>query len=295
MRKKIAVIGGNGQLGSDVVEAFSAGADVRALGHGDVELAALDSVAACLRGFHPDVVVNTAAMHHVENCERDPARAYAVNAIGARNLAEVTRELGATLVQVSTDYVFGEQKLGEQKNVPYTEADLPQPLNVYGNSKLAGEYFVRAGNEKHVVLRTSALYGHQPCRAKGKNFVERMLELGRERGEVRVTASEMVSPTSTRDLAGQIVGLTEAGAYGLYHATAEGSCSWHEFACEIFVATGLAVRCVPAGPGEFPAKVPRPAYSVLENTGLKRAGLNRFRHWREGLHAYLEHRRNLVA
>jgi dTDP-4-dehydrorhamnose reductase len=284
MKRKIAVIGGNGQLGSDVVAAFAGGGEVCALTHQDLELSALDSVAASLGALHPDIVVNTAAMHHVENCELDPERAYAINAVGARNLAAVTGDLGAVLIHVSTDYVFD-----GLKNSPYTEADLPLPLNVYGNSKLAGEYFVRAGNERHIVLRTSALYGREPCRAKGgNNFVELMLRLGRERGEVRVVASETVSPTSTRDLARQIVTLSDAGACGLYHATAEGSCSWHEFACEIFAAAGLSVRCLVAGPNEFPAKVPRPAYSVLENARLNQAGLNRFRHWREGLHAYLE-------
>jgi dTDP-4-dehydrorhamnose reductase len=284
MKKIVAVIGGNGQLGSDVVEAFTGSGEVYALSHQDLELTSRDSIAACLRQLHPNVVVNTAAMHHVENCEREPERAYAVNAVGARNLASVTQELGALLIHVSTDYVFD-----GRKQVPYTEGDLPLPLNVYGNSKLAGENFVRTGNEKHIVLRTSALYGRQPCRAKGgSNFVDLMLRLGRERGEVRVVASETTTPTSTRDLARQIVVLGDAGVYGLYHATAEGSCSWHEFACEIFSAAGLMVRCVVAGPEEFPAKVPRPAYSVLENAKLKQAGLNRFQHWREGLHAYLE-------
>jgi dTDP-4-dehydrorhamnose reductase len=291
VKRKIAVIGGNGQLGSDVVEAFAGGAEVYSLTHQEVELSTLDSVATCLRALQPDVVVNTAAMHHVENCERDPGRAYAVNAVGARNLAVVTQDLGAVLVHVSTDYVFD-----GRKGSPYTEADLPRPLNVYGNSKLAGEHFVRTGNEKHIILRTSALYGRQPCRAKGgSNFVELMLRLGRERGEVRVVASERVSPTSTRDLARQIVALRAAGARGLFHATAEGSCTWHEFACAIFAAAGLPVRCLAAGPDEFPAKVPRPLYSVLENAKLKQAGLNQFRHWGEGVHAYLEQTRAAVA
>jgi dTDP-4-dehydrorhamnose reductase len=290
-KKKIVVIGGNGQLGSDVVEAFAGNGEVYSLTHQDLELSALDSVATCLRRLRPDVVVNTAAMHDVENCERDPERAYAVNAVGARNLATVTQNLGALLIHVSTDYVFD-----GRKESPYTEDDLPLPLNVYGNSKLAGEYFVRSGNEKHVVLRTSALYGRQPCRAKGgNNFVDLMLRLGRERGGVRVVASERVSPTSTQDLARQIVTISQAGAYGLFHATAEGSCSWHEFACEIFAAAGLPVRCLVAAPNEFPAKVPRPAYSVLENAKLKQAGLNHFRHWREALHAYLEQTCTAVA
>jgi dTDP-4-dehydrorhamnose reductase len=236
-------------------------------------------------------VVNTAAMHHVEHCEMNPERAYAVNAIGARNLAEVTQDLAATLIHVSTDYVFD-----GSKDSPYTEEDPPLPLSVYGNTKLAGEYFVRTGNPKHIVLRTSALYGRHPCRAKGgNNFVDLMLRLGRERGEVRVVANEVVTPTSTRELAQQIVALSEARAYGLFHASAEGECSWHAFAQAIFLLANVLVRCPIAGPGEFPAKVPRPSYSVLENARLKQSGLNRFRDWQEGLRIYLEQTRAVVA
>jgi dTDP-4-dehydrorhamnose reductase len=291
LTRKIAVIGGNGQLGRDLVEAFAGRAEVCPLTHQQLEIASVDAVAQCLRALHADVVVNTAAMHHVEGCESDPGRAFAVNAIGARNLAAVTQDLGAALIHISTDYVFD----GCQES-PYTEDDLPLPLNVYGNTKLAGEYFVRTGSERHAILRTSALYGRNPCRAKGgSNFVDLMLRLGRERGEVRVVAHEIVSPTSTWDLARQIVAVSEADAWGLFHASAEGNCSWHAFACEIFACAGLAVRCLVAGRDEFPAKVPRPHYSVLENSNLKRAGLNRLPHWREGLHGYLAQTRAAVA
>jgi dTDP-4-dehydrorhamnose reductase len=292
VKRKIAIIGANGQLGGDVAEAFSAdGAEVCALDHAQIELASADSVSACLEGLKPEIIVNTAAMHHVENCERDVERAFAVNAVGARNLADMARKLGATLMHVSTDYVFD-----GQKNNPYRETDVPLPLNVYGTSKLAGEHFVLSGCEKSIVLRTSALYGCRPCRAKGgRNFVERMLELGRERGEVRVVDSERVSPTSTRELAGQIVALSEAGVHGLFHATAEGECSWHEFACEIFRAARLSVSCLPVGPNELPNKVPRPAYSVLENEALKRHNLNRLHDWRVGLYGYLAQAQAAVA
>jgi dTDP-4-dehydrorhamnose reductase len=288
---KIAVVGGNGQLGRDLVDSFAGKSAVYSLNHQDLQIESLDSVAACLRALHPDVVVNTAAMHHVEICETCPVEANAVNALGARNLAVVSADLGATLIHVSTDYVFD----GSQQR-PYTEDNLPLPLSVYGNTKLAGEYFVRTGNRKHIVLRTSALYGRHPCRAKGgRNFVDLMLRLGRERGEVRVVANETITPTSTRELAEQVVALSEAGIYGLFHATAEGQCSWHQFACEIFSQAGLAVRCPIADPHEFPAKVRRPGYSVLENAALKRAGLNRFGDWRKGLRAYLEQTRAAIA
>lgn len=281
---KVAVVGANGQLGRDVVESFANNGDqVHGVTHAEIELSELDSVGRCLRAILPDLVVNTAAMHHVENCEQQPARAYAVNAAGARNLAMVTGDLGATLIHISTDYVFD----GE-KGVPYVEDDLPLPLNVYGNSKLAGEYFVRTLNPRHFVLRTSALYGKNPCRAKGGlNFVDLMLKLARERGRVRVVDSEFVTPTATAELASQLIALSRTDAYGLYHATAEGSCSWYEFAREIFSLAGIHVQLEVASPLEFPAKVPRPRYSVLENAELKRRGLSVFQPWQAGLRTYL--------
>jgi dTDP-4-dehydrorhamnose reductase len=281
---KVAVVGSSGQLGSDIVAAFTErGDEIVSLTHSDIELSDLESVKSCMGRSNAEFVVNTAAMHHVEHCEQDPESAFAVNAIGARNLALVTREMGAALIHISTDYVFDGSK-GE----PYVEEDAPLPLNVYGTSKLAGECFVRTLNPKHFLLRTSALYGKHPCRAKGgRNFVELMLKLGRERGSVRVVDNEHVSPTSTIGLARQIVALSGCREYGLYHATAEGSCSWYEFAKAIFVAAKVNAQVEVADPSEFAGKVPRPYYSVLENRRLKAAGLSVFQSWEAGLAQYL--------
>ena len=280
----VAVIGSNGQLGSDVVNAFINNHDcVSALTHADAEIREFDALRACLEKCSPSIVVNTAAMHNVEHCEKEPGNAYATNAIGVRNLAVITRDMGAKLIHVSTDYVFN-----GNKTTPYIEEDVPLPLQVYGNSKLAGEFYARTINPKHFVLRTSALYGKHPCRAKGgSNFVDLMLHLARTRGTVRVVNDEFVSPTPTADLARQIVTLSRCDAYGIYHATSEGSCSWHEFAMEIFSLAEVEVRLEVALPGEFPAKTPRPHYSVLENRELKRVGLNVFQSWKSGLRHYL--------
>ena len=284
---KIAVIGANGQLGSDLVAAFSANGDaVCSLTHSDVEISDLASVSHALGDIRPQVIVNTAAMHHVENCEREPEKAFAVNALGARNLAIVARDLGAVLMHVSTDYVFD-----GSKGSPYSEEDNPRPLNAYGITKLAGEQFVRATMARHFVVRTSGLYGKSPCRAKGGlNFIELMLKLAKERGEVRVVDSEVVTPTSTAELAQQLVELSRSDSYGLYHATAEGCCSWHEFAQEIFTITDTPVTLKVGAPDEFPAKVARPKYSVLENRALKSRGLNTFKPWQDALHKYLGNR-----
>jgi dTDP-4-dehydrorhamnose reductase len=284
---KVAVIGASGQLGNDVVAAFSRNGDTAlTLTHQDVEVTDVDSVSRALGEARPDVIVNTSAMHHVDNCERDPQKALAVNAIGPRNLALVAEDLGAILVHVSTDYVFD-----GIKNSPYVEDDTPNPLNVYGISKLAGEHFVRRGAKKHFVVRTSALYGTNPCRAKGGlNFIELMLKLSKERDELRVVDNEFVSPTATAELAQQISILSRSDSYGLYHATAEGSCSWYEFAREIFQITGTRVNLKVAGANEFPLKVARPKYSVLENRALKSHSLNIFKPWQEGLRNYLGQR-----
>lgn len=281
---KVVVIGGNGQLGEDVVTAFrSEGHEVTSFTHQDVEIANKDSVLQRLDPLRPHVVINTAAFHHVEQCEADPVKTFAINALGARNVAQVSQALNSVLVHISTDYVFDGMKLS-----PYNEADAPMPLNVYGNSKLAGEYFVRAQNPRHFVVRVSGLYGAHPCRAKGNlNFVELMLKLSRERDELRVVDDEFVTPTPTADVARQLAVLSRTSDYGLYHATSEGACSWYEFAMAVFELSGTKVRLEPARPGEFPTKVARPKYSVLENAALKRHSLNLFDDWRKGLERYL--------
>lgn len=288
---KVAVLGANGQLGRDVAAAFSAHGNVISLTHEQLEVASIESVRSALEGVHPDLVVNTAAFHHVEKCEADPALSFAVNGLGARNVAQVTDSLGATLIHVSTDYVFD-----GVKGAPYTEDDSANPLNVYGNTKLSGEHFVRSINPRHFVVRISAIYGENPCRAKGGlNFVELMLKLSQERPELRVVDDEFVTPTATAQIARQLVELSQSSHYGLYHATAEGSCSWYEFAAAIFELTGTKVRLERARPGEFPAKVPRPKYSVLENKALKSRSLNVFTHWQDGLSQYLANRQKLAA
>ncbi|HKD78944.1 MAG TPA: dTDP-4-dehydrorhamnose reductase [Candidatus Angelobacter sp.] len=282
----VVVLGGNGQLGRDIATAFSAQNNVTSLTHDQIEVASIEPVRAVLEGIRPNVVINSAAFHHVEKCEADPVLAFTVNGLGARNVAQVTEALGATLIHVSTDYVFDGLKAS-----PYTEDDNANPLNVYGNSKLSGEHFVRSINPRHFVVRVSAIYGENPCRAKGGlNFVELMLKLAHERPELRVVDDEFVTPTPTVQIAQQLVELSRSSHYGLYHATAEGSCSWYEFAAAIFELTGTKVRLERARPGEFPAKVPRPKYSVLENAALKSKALNVFSDWKSELKNYLARR-----
>jgi len=289
--KKVVVIGADGQLGSDIAAACRAdGHEAVPLTLAQMDVADGGQVQRTLAGVRADIIINTAAMHQVEKCEADPARAFAVNAVGARNLAQAANAGGARLVHISTDYVFDGAKMA-----PYLESDCPLPLNAYGNSKLAGELFVRSVAEKHYVIRVSGLYGKNPCLEKGGlNFVDLMLKLSRERKEVRVVDDEVLTPTATVEVARQVLRMLQGGAAdGLYHATAEGSCSWYEFAREIFRLSGSAVTLNKAGAGEFPAKVPRPKYSVLENGNLKKQGLNVMASWQDSLAEYMREKHGI--
>lgn len=289
---KVAVIGANGQLGSDVSDVFQkAKHEVAGLTHEDIEIKDPDSVKSALAKEQPEVVVNTGAYHNVEKCETDLHDAFAGNALGAKNMAEASAEQGFYLIHISTDYVFD-----GAKNAPYVEDDLPLPLNAYANTKLSGEYFVQAIANNSLVMRTCGLYGKNPCRAKGgNNFVELMLKLAQSRDEVRVVENEVLTPTSTREVANQILAVTQKPVYGLCHATAEGYCSWFEFAKAIFDIMDWNINLNVAAPEEFPSPVNRPEYSVLENRLLKEKGLNQFRHWQEGLRDYLLKEREQVS
>ena len=209
--------------------------------------------------------------------------AFAVNAIGARNVAQATDKCNAVLLHISTDYVFD-----GRKGQPYVEDDSPGPVNVYASSKLAGEYLVRATAVKHFVVRVSGLYGRHPCRGKGgRNFVTTMLRLGRERPEVRVVDDEFVSPTHTKDIGLQLPSLTQTEAYGTYHVAAHGHCSWYEFASKIFELANMRTKVSVAMPGEFAGKTLRPHYTALSNASLHRLAIDRMPPWDESLKEFI--------
>jgi dTDP-4-dehydrorhamnose reductase len=282
---KIAIIGADGQLGTDISIALrNSHFDTVDLTIKDLDITQIAAVQKVLHEQKPQVVINTAAFHDVPRCEKEPETAFLVNGIGARNLAMVCNEIDACLMQISTDYVFD-----GQKKAPYLETDIPMPLNVYANTKLSGEYFVACIAKKHFILRVSGIYGKTPCIGKGgNNFVELMLKLSKTRPEIRVVDDEFLTPTSTVEISRQIVKILQSNPpYGWYHCTAEGSCSWYEFAQEIFEITKPTMLFNKALPGEFKIEVNRPTYSVLENKNLKDQGINIMRHWKEGLREYL--------
>lgn len=283
---RVLVVGSVGQLGTDVCAAFADAELCRASREGaDVKLDVTDAAAvgSVVDRFRPEIVVNTAAFHNVPRCEEEPAQAWAVNATGARHLARACHGAGARLVHVSTDYVFGN---GGTR--PYVETDREAPLSTYGASKLAGEHLVAAECADHCIVRSSGLYGAAPCRAKGgRNFVQLMLHLAAEHGEVKVVTDERVSPTYTASLARQIRVLAEQGEPGVYHATCDGECSWYEFAEAIFEETGTEVKLLAATQADFPSPVKRPDYSILGNERLRAQGLDVMPHWRDALRQYL--------
>jgi len=281
---KIIVIGASGQLGSDLCKQIGT-ADLVPLTHADIEITRMDSVRDSLSKHRPDIIINTAAFHRVDDCEVDPNKAFRVNALGARNVAVVAQELGARLVHISTDYIFGGE--AEPRTTPYTEFDTPIPPNVYGKSKLAGEDFVRHLCHRHFIVRVSGLFGVAGSSGKGGNFIETMLRLARERDELKVVNDQVFSPTYTSDLARKIAQLMTTDYYGIFHITSRGICSWYEFTKEILKLAGIKTPVVPITSDQYPQKARRPRYSVLGNYHLRLLGMDDMRPWQEALKDYL--------
>lgn len=262
-------------LGGDVARAARlAGHEVVALGRAELDITASERVADRVRREHPSAVVNCAGYTNVDAAEDELREAMEANADGARNVAAAAAEVGAAILYPSTDYVFDGAKAE-----PYVESDEPRPQSVYGQSKLAGEHETVAANPRHYVVRASWLFG-----ASGLNFVETMLELGREHGEVVVVRDQIGSPTYAAHLAEGLVRMLDAAAYGVHHMSAGGECSWYEFAQAIFEQAGLECRVISCTTAELGRPAPRPPYSVLATEWAEAIHLP---DWRQGLESYL--------
>jgi dTDP-4-dehydrorhamnose reductase len=274
------VVGAAGMLGQDLMRAAErAGHEVAG-----VDLPAIDITDPAgterVVGEHaPDVVFNCAAFTDVDGAEQHEDTAAKVNGDGAGNVAAAARSAGARVVYVSTDYVFD----GEKRE-PYVESDETGPRTAYGRTKLAGEWLTASGNPDYVIARTAWLFG-----ANGKNFVETMLKLGADLGELKVVHDQVGCPTWTGHLAEALVQLAGGEITGVVHTAGAGTCSWYEFAVEIFERAGMAgaVTVSPCTTEEFPRPAPRPAYSVLES---ERDGAPLLPDWHEGLGGYLAER-----
>jgi dTDP-4-dehydrorhamnose reductase len=276
---RIAVIGAGGQLGTDLVKVFGE-YDCLPLTHQDIEVADRERCYEVLKKLAPEVVINTAAFHQVDACEDDPGRAFMVNAVGAKNVAEACLEINATCVFISTDFVFD-----GRKGAPYTESDAPSPVSTYGISKLAGEFYTRRA-PKHYVMRVASLFGAAGASGKGGNFVEAMVKKGRAGEKISVVDDLWMSPTYTGDAAGLIKKITEAKMpSGIYHVTNSGQCCWLDFAGEIFNQLNLKPDLSPIKSVQLKQKALRPAFSALQSEKLN--GLFGVRHWKDALTGYL--------
>jgi len=282
---KIAIIGANGQLASDIIEVFNNSYQIIPLTHKDIDITNLDKTKNVLEEIKPNIIINTAAYHKVDEVEDNPEKAFLVNSTAQKNLAELANIHKWILVYVSTDYVFG---LNNQRKQPYTESDNTGPINVYGVSKLAGENFTRYICDKYFIIRVCGLFGKAGSSGKGGNFVELMIKLAKEKGAVKVVNDQILTPTYTKNIAQNLLALLKTNNYGLYHMTSEGHCSWWEFANEIFNQLRLKVKNTPVDSNFYKTRAKRPNYSVLENKNLKKIGLNKMHYWKENLNLYLK-------
>ncbi|MFQ5864098.1 MAG: dTDP-4-dehydrorhamnose reductase [bacterium] len=285
---KVAVIGANGQLGTEICEIFSQNCIVIPLIHKDIEISDIDNVKKTLEAVKPQVVINTAAYHNVPKCEENPIHSFRINALGALNLSKVSNDLDFILVHFSTDYVFD-----GQKKSPYIEDDEPNPLNIYGLTKLNGENLITNNCNKYFIIRVSGLYGRVPCRAKGGNFITTMIKASKEKPVVKVVNDEILTPTSVIEISKNAYSLIQTEAYGLYHMTCQGECSWYEFAKVIFETLELETPLQPCSVSDFPMAFERPRYSVLDNRNLKAINKDDMTFWKDALVNFLKETNNI--
>lgn len=292
---KILIVGANGQLGSELRRVLNLGRSeigmlpfdllgAEVAGY-DIDTLDITKLAACRRVIadeKPDVVINCAAYTNVDGCESHPDDAFAVNALGPRNLAVCCEEAGCKLIHVSTDYVFP----GTDPE-PRCEYDAPAPISMYGKTKLLGEEYVKQYCKRSFIVRTAWLYGYV-----GKNFVKTMLRVGRQYGKATVVSDQVGNPTNAADLAHHLLKLAATEEYGTYHCTGEGICSWYDFTVEIMRLSGVNAAVAPCTSDEYAAANPqaarRPAFSALDNKMLRCSVGNEMRHWKDALACFFE-------
>ncbi|MEW6252961.1 MAG: dTDP-4-dehydrorhamnose reductase [Planctomycetota bacterium] len=314
------VLGARGQLGTDLCRRL--GAAAVGLDLPEFDATCERQVADAFQRLRPEVVINCVAQTNVDQCEREAEQAFAANALTALHVARQAERCGAAVVFISTDYVFGgpcgtgweplpQAIEGAPRGGPYTEADAPTPVNVYGATKLAGEHLTSAYNPRSYIVRTSGLYGHAGARGKGGNFVETMLRLAAEattakrgraapqaaesRRAIRVVNDQRLSPTSTLVLADRLAALMRTGRYGLYHIAAADSCTWYEFARAVLQHADFAGDVRPIPSSEYPLPARRPACSALGTVRLPAANVPLCPTWREMLAEYMQNRHTPVG
>lgn len=288
---KILITGSKGQLGNELKDIINKGySEIGKVSEGiknsqvfdfdvdKLDITDLKSVKNVLSTIKPDVVINCAAATNVDGCESDEDFAFKVNSLGPRNLAMICDEMGAKLVQVSTDYVFS--GVGEK---PLTEFDITAPYSVYGKTKLLGENYVREFCSKYYIVRTAWLYGYV-----GHNFVYTMRRLGKEKDSINVVNDQIGNPTHANDLAYHILKLIETDEYGIYHCTGKGECSWYDFAKMIIELSGEKCIVNSCTSEEYKTPAKRPEYSSLDNMMLRNTVGDEMRNWQDAIKSFIE-------
>lgn len=287
---KIAIIGASGMLGTDLVKVLADEHDIIALSRSKIkpeisgkikEHRTVDiteqKVTDAVMESSPELVINCAAFTDVDKCETEIDKAYKANAIGAQYIALACSKLSIPCLYISTDFVFN-----GAKGIQYTEFDIPSPINVYGSSKLCGEFYIRSLLKKFYIVRTSWLYGKN-----GKNFVNSILKLAESDNEIKVVKDQFGTPTYTVDLAKEVARLIKSGLYGTYHIANTGVCSRYEQAVRILEIKKINKWVIPVTSSEVRAHALRPAYSALRNYCLELTIGNKMRRWDEALEDFL--------
>lgn len=287
---RILVTGCKGQLGSEIIKQLKAkkseigpipkcytNATVVGVDINDFDLSDKQLVKENLRSGSYDIVFNCAAFTNVNACETNQDTAFAANALAIRNLAEVCENTATKLVHVSTDYVFA-----GNASEPYREYDEPQPVTIYGKTKLAGERYVQERCRRHFVVRTAWLYGYN-----GNNFVKTIMRNAKEKGQLKVVNDQFGNPTSAVDLAHHLLEIAHGNRYGVYHCTNNGVCSWYDFAKTIVELAGIDCVVEPCTTDEFPTDAKRPAYSALDNMMLRLTSGDHMREWQAALKEFI--------
>lgn len=279
------IIGARGQLGQELLSYLDALPHTTVVGTDlpecDVRLPTV--LGPVIYAVKPEIVVNLAAFHEVDRCESDAESAFAVNAVGALNVARAAQAVEAKLIHLSTDYVFS----GEGRDTPYHESDHPGPRSIYAASKFAGETLIATYAPQAAVIRSCGLYGGFTPRAKPNNIVQALLLAAREGKPLRVVDDQICTPTWTRPLAEAIWLAADRDLCGPVHASCRGACSWHAFAEKLFELAGVKADLKAVSSAEYGAKAKRPAYSVLDNAALRESGHDPFPTWEEALAEYL--------
>ncbi|MDJ0689946.1 MAG: dTDP-4-dehydrorhamnose reductase [Xenococcaceae cyanobacterium MO_188.B32] len=290
--KKILLTGVTGQVGRELQKTLVPLGEIVSVTRQDIDLTKPELIRSAIAELKPDIIINAAAYTAVDKAETEPKLATAINGVAPTIFAESAQKLGATLVHISTDYVFNGQNY-----TPYTEEDRPNPLGVYGKSKLMGEEGVRNNCDRHLILRTAWVYG---SRGHG-NFVKTMLRLGAEREQLRIVADQIGSPTWSYDIATTITQLVSKSVTGTYNFSSSGVASWYDFAVAIFSEAKqldfpLKIKqIIPITTAEYPTPAQRPAYSVLSKVKITQTLGNYPPHWQKSLKQMLSEWRSIIS